>query len=249
MLEFVFFKVSLLIGMNCIIVDDDDFVRKVLTDFVEKTESLALLFSLSNAMDAMDVLRGNESIDLIFLDVEMPGMSGIDFLNTLNNLPQIIIVSFKGEYAVDAFEYDVTDFLLKPFTYDRFCKAVERALKRQEAGRMFSKEEEIFIKYRSTLVKLRYSEILWVEAMENYVLIHTFQEKYTIHFTMKAIAHKLPSRQFIRVHRSFIVNLTYIAGIFDHFIQMKANETIKNEIPVGKSYKCNLLPYIDQFNK
>ena len=227
--------------MNCIIVDDDSFVRKITEDFVKKTESLTLLHSLSSAVDAINVLNANENIDLIFLDIEMPEMTGIDFLNSLSTFPQVIIISSKEKYAIDAFEYDVTDYLLKPFAYSRFCKAVTKVLERQEKSRMHAKGDEIFIKHNSSLVKLKYAEILWVEAMENYVIINTFDEKYMIHFTMRSIEEKLPLKQFLRVHRSFIVNIGGIHSIEDNTILIKTNDKSKNSIPIGKSYKDKLL--------
>jgi len=227
--------------MNCIIVDDDSFVRKITEEFVKKTESLTLLYSLSSAVEAINVLNSNVNIDLIFLDIEMPEMTGIDFLNALSTLPQIIIISSKEKYAIHAFEYDVTDYLLKPFVYSRFCKAVNKALERQEKSRMHTKGDIIFIKHLSSLVRLNYTDILWVEAMENYVVINTFHEKYTIHFTMRAIEDKLPMKQFLRVHRSFIVNVGSINSIEDNTIQIKTNDKAKNAIPIGKSYKDNLL--------
>jgi len=227
--------------MNCIIVDDDSFVRKITEDFVKKTESLTLLYSLSSAIEAINVLSSNETIDLIFLDIEMPEMTGIDFLNALSALPQIIIISSKEKYAIRAFEYDVTDYLLKPFAYGRFCKAVQKALDRHGKSRMHTKGDEIFIKCRSSLVKLKYADILWVEAMENYVIINTFDEKYMIHFTMHAIEKKLPETQFLRVHRSFIVNIGSINSIEDNMIHIKTKDKAKNIISIGKLYKNNLL--------
>ena len=227
--------------MNCIIIDDDSFVRKITEDFVKKTESLTLLHSLSSAVEAINVLNANENIELIFLDIEMPEMTGIDFLNSLSTLPQIIIISSKEKYAIDAFEYDVTDYLLKPFAYSRFCNAVNKVLERKEKSRMHAKGDEIFIKHNSSLIKLKYTDILWVEAMENYVIINTFDEKYMIHFTMRAIEEKLPSKQFVRVHRSFIVNVGSIHSIEDNTIHVKTSDKSKNGIPIGKSYKDKLL--------
>ena len=231
--------------MNCIIIDDDSFVRKITEDFVNKTESLTLVGSLSGAVDAVNVLSSNEDIDLIFLDIEMPEMTGIDFLNALNSLPQVIIISSKDKYAINAFEYDVTDYLLKPFNYSRFCKAVNKAMERQEKNRMHAKTDEIFIKHNASLVKLKYTDILWVEAMENYVLINTFSEKYIIHFTMRSIEEKLPSKQFLRVHRSYIVNIDSIHSIVDNMIYIKNNDKAKNEIPIGKLYRDKLLKVLN----
>jgi len=227
--------------MNCIIVDDDSLLRIIIESFVKKTESLNLLCSLSSAVEAVNLLNQNESIDLIFLDIEMPEMTGIEFLNALSALPQIIIVSSKPQYALEAFEYDVTDYLLKPFEYSRFYKAVQKALERQGKSRVHAKNDEIFIKQSTSLVKLKYSDIVWVEAMENYVNINTFDEKYTLHFTMRAIEEKLPKKDFLRVHRSFIINVGKIQSIEDNSIYVKTHEKKKNCIPIGKSYKDKLL--------
>jgi len=227
--------------MNCIIVDDDSFVRKIIEDFVRKTESLTLLHSLSSAVEAINVLNSNENIDLIFLDIEMPEMTGIEFLNAMSALPQIIIVSSKDKYAINAFDYDVTDYLLKPFDYGRFCKAVGKAIAREEKSRVHTKGDEVFIKHNSSLVKMKYTDILWIEAMENYIVIHTFDDKFTIHFTMRAIEEKLPQKQFLRVHRSFIINVNSIHSIEDNAVVIKTNDKLKNNILIGKSYKDKLL--------
>jgi DNA-binding LytR/AlgR family response regulator len=247
----VFFdeRIVLIDEMKCIIVDDDSFVRKIVEDFIKKTGSLKLLYSLTSAVEAVNVLNSNEDIDLIFLDIEMPEMTGIDFLNSLSVLPQVIIISSKDKYAINAFEYDVTDYLLKPFAYSRFCKAVNKALERREKGRMYVKRNEIFIKHLSSLVKLKYADILWIEALENYVILYTSGEIYTIHFTMRAIEEKLPSEQFLRVHRSFIVNISSIHRIEDNIIQIKTENKAKNYIPIGKSFKDNLLKKLNVIAK
>lgn len=225
--------------MNCIIIDDDLMSRKVLEEFVGRTEQLILLNSYENAVDAINAFNTGEDIDLIFLDIEMPEMSGIDFLETLQNPPQIIIVSSKDKYALDAFKYNVTDYLLKPASYSRFFKAINKANIRFK-NKVDSKEDEIFIKKNAALVRLKYDEILWVEALENYVIFTTYKDKYTIHFTMKAIEQKLPSSMFTRVHRSFIVNTRSIDIIEDNSIVIKTKEGSKT-IPIGKSYKDNLM--------
>ena len=225
--------------MNCIIIDDDLMSRRIIEEFISRTDQLRLIASYENAVDAINVFNGDEDIDLIFLDIEMPEMSGIDFLETLTNPPQIIIISSKDKYALDAFNYDVTDYLLKPITYSRFFKAINKANVRFK-NKVDSKENEIFIKKNSALVRLKYDDILWVEALENYVIFNTFGEKFTIHFTMKAVENKLPSSKFSRVHRSFIVNTSRINIIEDNSIIIKVHDGSKS-IPIGKSYKENLL--------
>jgi DNA-binding LytR/AlgR family response regulator len=227
--------------MNCIIIDDDKLSRRIVEEFVAKTESLNLLHSFENAVDAINAFKSDDEIHLIFLDIEMPEMSGIDFLDSLKNPPQIIIISSKDKYALNAFEYDVTDYLLKPITYSRFDKAVDKALNRFEKNRIDGMgKEEIFIKKNSTLVRLKYDDILWVEALENYVIFNTFSDKYTIHFTMKAIEQKLPTSKFTMVHRSYIVNTSSINVIEDNAIIIKTEDGSKT-IPIGKSYKDKLM--------
>ncbi len=231
--------------MNCILIDDDKLSRKVLEEFIKKTDGVSLKASFSDGVEAINYLKNEEDIQLIFLDIEMPEMTGIEFLNSLKNPPQIIIVSGKGKYAIDAFEHDVTDYLLKPLNYPRFYKAIDRATARHEQNKIhLVGKEEIFIKKNSTLVRLKYDDILWVEALENYVIFNTFKEKYTIHFTMKAIEQKLPSSKFTRVHRSFIVNTSSIDVIEDNAVIIKTDDGNKN-IPIGKSYKEKLMKDIN----
>ena len=228
--------------MNCIIVDDDPLSRKIIEGFIEKTDALNLIGSFESPLDSFQIFEKEEPVDLIFLDVEMPEMTGLEFLNTLDSPPMIIIVSGQEKYALEAYEYDVIDYLLKPLALPRFYKSINKAQKRFQEKESISKyPEEIFIKKKnSTLVRLRYDDILWVEALENYVTVNTFQEKFTIHFTMKAIENKLPSGNFKRVHRSYIVNIKRIERIEDNNVIIKANNSTK-VIPIGKSYRDNLM--------
>lgn len=236
--------------MNCIIVDDDKLSIRVLEEFVRKTVDLHLMGSFTNAIDAINFINTHpEEVNLIFLDIEMPEMSGMDLLEVVNNPPQVIIVSSKEKYALSAFDYDVTDYLLKPVHYSRFFKAIERARKKGPMGSMDSAtKDEIFIKKNSSLVRLRYDEILWIEALENYVIFNTFSDKYTIHFTMKAIEQRLPAKKFTRVHRSFIVNTSSINIIEDNAIIIKTQDGPKS-IPIGKSYREKLMNDINLMAK
>jgi len=235
-------------NMNCIIIDDDVLSRRVVEEFVERTDFLALKFSFKDAVEAINAFNnGDDEIDLIFLDIEMPEMDGIDFLNTLNNLPQVIIISSKEKYAVNAFDYDVTDYLLKPITYSRFYKAVLKA-KNIHKTKERNNVEEIYVKKNSALVRIKYEDILWVEALENYVIINTFNEKFTIHFTMKSIESQLPSKQFKRVHRSYIINVKKIDRIEDNSVYIKNSEGLKN-IPIGKAYKERFMNDINLMGK
>ncbi|HBX52515.1 MAG TPA: DNA-binding response regulator, partial [Bacteroidales bacterium] len=166
--------------MNCIIIDDDKPSRRIIEEYIAKTNGLKLINSYPSAIDAINAFKDGHKIHLIFLDIEMPEMSGLDFLRTIKNPPQIVIVSAKESYALDAFEFDVTDYLLKPISYTRFYKAVTKVSDRlRSLGTKIStvpdkKENEIFIKKRSNLFRIKYDDILWIEALENYIKINTF---------------------------------------------------------------------------
>ncbi len=228
--------------MNCIIIDDDPLSRKIIEGFIDKTDALNLVGSFESPLSAFNIFKTEESIDLIFLDIEMPEMSGLEFINTLDAPPMIIIVSGNEKYALEAYEYDVVDYLLKPLALPRFYKSLTKAQKRYQERESISRyPEEIFIKKKnSTLVRLKYDDILWVEALENYVTVNTFKEKFTIHFTMKAIENKLPMVKFKRVHRSYIVNIHRIEYIEDSNVVIKVESGTK-VIPIGKSYRDNLM--------
>jgi DNA-binding LytR/AlgR family response regulator len=233
--------------MNCIIVDDDNLSIKIIEEFVLRTDGLNLMGAFSSAVEAVNMLNNNSGtpVHLIFLDIEMPEMSGIEFLKALNVIPQVIIYSSEEKYALESYEYDVTDYLLKPVTYGRFIKSVSRARERFEKKESPVKQStEIFIKNNSSLVRVKYDDILWIEALENYVVLNTFREKYTIHFTMKSITDRMPSDRFMRIHRSYIVNFSKIKAIEDNSVIIKTDNGNKI-IPIGKSYRDKLLDDIN----
>lgn len=234
--------------MKCIIIDDDEITCRVIEDYVKRTSFLGFMSSFNNAVEAINYINEGNSVDLIFLDIEMPEMTGIEFLETITQKPQIIIVSSREKYALEAFEHSVTDYLLKPVPYARFFKAANKALENFDQNQQIYTDDEIFIKKGTSLVRIKFSDILWVEALENYVVINTLNDKFTIHFTMKAIENQLPVSVFKRVHRSFIVNVKSIFSIEDNSVVVKINETRKI-IPIGKSYKENLLKEINLMNK
>lgn len=237
--------------MNCIIIEDDPLSMRVVEEFVKRTDFLNLKHEFHDAVEAINTLNvSEEDIDLIFLDIEMPEMSGIEFLNTVKNPPLIIIISSQEKYALEAFEYEVTDYLLKPVTYSRFYKAVKKAQEQQKAQEATKQQEndEIFIKKETALVRLKYNDILWVEAMENYIVINTFKQKFTIHFTMKSIMNQLPSDIFKRVHRSYIVNIKNIDRIEDNYVIIQVDKGTK-QIPIGKAYKEKFMKEINLIGK
>jgi DNA-binding LytR/AlgR family response regulator len=227
--------------MNCIIVDDDKLSCKLLEGYVNKYASLNLVGVFNDPVSARNEIARQKDVDLILLDVKMPEMDGFDLIGSLDHPPNVIIVSGGGEFALKAFDFNVVDFLLKPVSYARFCKAIDKVV-RYFAPKELSKsgDEEIFIKKGSSLVKLKLRDIVFVEALENYVTLNTNTDKFTIHFTMKAIESQLPSGVFIRVHRSFIINKSMIQAIKESSLDIMVGHTVKN-IPVGKSFRDSLL--------
>jgi len=231
--------------MNCIIVDYDKMSSKILEGYVNKSSSLNLIGTFNDSITARNILTKRQDIDLIILDIQKPEMDGFDFIGSLDYPPNIIIVSANEEYAVKAFDFNVVDYLLKPVSYGRFCKAIDKTIRyfgRKEAPN--TGDEEIFIKKGSSLVKLKLKDIIYIEALENYVTLNTNDDRFTIHFTMKAIENQLPSGIFIRVHRSYIINKSMIQTIKENSLDLIVGDTMKS-IPVGKSFRDTLLDDIN----
>lgn len=227
--------------MNCIIIDDDKLSCKALGEFVKKSSSLTLIGSYSDSIEARNTITKRHDIDLIFLDIEMPEMDGFEFIVSIDNPPNIIIVSSGENYAAKAFDFNVVDYLVKPVSYARFCKAIDKTMRYYSRKDVVpSGEKEIFIKKGSSLVKLKLNDIIFIEALENYVTLTTIDDKFTIHFTMKAIEDYLPPGVFIRVHRSYIINKSNIQTIKENSLDLNIGGTVKS-IPVGKSFRDSLL--------
>lgn len=223
--------------MECLIVDDDEIARRSVQHCVERTDFLHLAGSCESIPEALKIIR-DKKIDLIFLDVELPEMSGIDFLRTFKEIPQIILITGKKEYAAEAFDYDVTDFLLKPVEYARFLKAALKAQNIQNSMQVQKEdgEESLFIKKEgSRHIRLTAADILWVEALADYVNIHTRDARHTILATMKSIESKLPAKDFIRIHRSYIVRLDQVSEIEDNSVIVGGKV-----LPVSRSHKEDL---------
>lgn len=218
---------------KCLVVDDEEFSREVVKQFITRTEQLEIGGECHNAEDAFVELRKGET-DIVFLDVEMPGMSGIDLVKQLEIIPQVIMITSRQEYAVDAFNHSLTDYLVKPINYPRFLKAVDKAKQNIETSKdvMDGSTNDIYVKADSKIVRLQLSNILFVEALSDYVIINTPEKKLIVHSTMKGMESKLPSSDFIRVHRSYIVNVNKIDTIEDTTIIMP-----NKNIPIGASYK------------
>ncbi len=223
--------------MRCIIVDDDEMQRHLLESYVADVAELELVESCEDATKALHVLQ-KDKVDLLFLDVEMPNMSGLDLLSTLTHKPQVILVTAHQKYALDAFEFDVTDFLKKPIPFPRFLKAVNKALERHKevpTDAAKTGDYDMFVKDGNQLVKIPTDSIQFINALSDYVKIVTPQKEHAILYTMKNISDKLPAEKFMRVHRSYIVRLDKIDRIADHIIEID-----RHSIPISKSYREEL---------
>jgi|JI10StandDraft_1071094.scaffolds.fasta_scaffold09000_3 DNA-binding LytR/AlgR family response regulator len=228
-------------NLDCLIVEDDPAAQLLLRTMIDKTQALSLKKITDNALEAIEYLK-TETVDLIFLDMEMPGLSGLQFIDLLTHKPYIIIVSGEQKYALDAFKYNVADYLLKPVTdYGRFMQAVLKVqgLKENQTQKGSSENSQLFVKVDSMLHSLAVESILWLEASSDYVKIHTDKKTMLVLSTMKSLEEKLPPNQFVRVHRSFIVNIKHIENI-DH-----ANLQIGSKIiPVSANYRALLMEKI-----
>jgi DNA-binding LytR/AlgR family response regulator len=221
--------------LNCLVVDDEQLSREMLKHFIRKTDFLRIQNECENGLQAVNILQQTDNeIDIVFLDIEMPEMSGMDVLRTLEHRPEVILTTSSDDKAVEAFEAKVTDYVVKPYDYNRFLKACLRAKDHIELQRSKSEKfSDIFVKSNSVFHRLSFSDILYIEALADYVIFHTIKKgKLIVHFTMKGIEKRLPISQFVRIHRSFIVNLEAIESIEDVNIEIG-----EKTLPIGASYR------------
>ncbi len=229
--------------ISCIIVEDIQIAADFLRKFCEKSDLVEVKGHFMNVTDALEFLD-QERVDLIFLDVEMPGANGFDLLDSLTYSPKIILTTSKTEYAFNAFQYHVDDYLKKPFTYKRFMEAIEK-LRQQQAAEVSPTttfvsapqpdSDFLFIKAEDKLIKLRKDDILFLESMRDYVKFVTAGKSYITYSTLKNMEEKLIGQTFLKVHRSYIVNINKIDDIRGNTIYV-----LGNQIPIGKGHKEDL---------
>ena len=222
--------------MRCAIVDDDELSIRLIVEYINQTDFLDLSGTFTNAIKASNALL-REPVDLIFLDVEMPDMTGLELIRSLEKKPQVILITSKSDYALEAFEYQVADYLLKPVSYSRFLKAVNKARELHEVKQKGATQpKHLYIKEDSVLVNVPLSNIMWIEALGDYVTIHLTDKKHTVLTTMKSLETKLPENEFMRVHRSFIVRIDKISNLDGNMLVVG-----KKLLPIGKSYRKALM--------
>lgn len=228
---------------RCLIVDDERPALKLLAAYIAKLPHLELVTSCENAMEAIAALQ-EHTIDLLFLDIQMPELTGLELLKVLKKPPQVILTTAYREYAVEGFALDVTDYLVKPFSFDRFVQGVNKAtdkinLKKIAAGGEQSpnsasdeQADHFFVRTNYKMEKVEFDQIQYVESMREYVSIQTADRRYVVHQTMNNMEKELPQKQFMRVHRSFIVGMEHIKSLTGNVILIG-----DKKIPVGASYR------------
>ena len=236
--------------LNCIIVDDEPLARNLMREYVSKVPFLSLQATCKNALEAMDALR-QHSIDLMFLDIQMPYLTGVSFLRSLQKKPLVIFTTAYSEYALESYELDVVDYLLKPITFERFLKAVDKAGQLvnatrspeapsvsivQEAGRTF-----MFVKDGTKLVKVELEKILFIEGLKDYVTIHTRDQKIVTLQRLKNLESIIPSDTFVRIHNSYIVSLKAIDVVHTNDVQIG-----NHMLPISDTYKKSFREFIEK---
>lgn len=229
------------IMINCLVVDDEPIAREGMMEYISQIDYLNAVAECKSAIEAAGLLQKNK-IDLIFLDIQMPKLTGIEFVKALAEPPVVIFTTAYSEYALEGFELDVMDYLLKPISFGRFLRAVEKA-----QSYLSAKKKEIiitndffFVKCNGKIEKIVLADIIFIEAMSNYVMIHTRQKKFITWLTFKGIVNQLPENLFLRIHKSYLVSLSAILTIDgDEII------TSESRLPLSKTYKEKVMSIIE----
>lgn len=228
--------------LNCLIVDDEPVARKGLEEYVKEVEFLILAGECENAMRA-SALMSQHPVDLLFLDIQMPKLTGIEFLKTLKAPPLVIFTTAYSEYALEGYALDVVDYLVKPITFERFLKAARKAydlhnLKKLHANEKVA-EDHFFVKCDSKFEKIYFSEVTFIEGLQNYAVIHTLNRKLITYITMTSLENQLPKDQFMKVHKSYIVSIPQVKAI-------EGNEILMTQarIPISRTLKDDVVNHI-----
>jgi len=235
--------------IKALIIDDEPLAQNVIKQYAQKLPDLTIVDTCNDAICAHKVLN-EQQVDLIFLDINMPKMSGISFLKNLKNPPLAIFTTAYSEYALEGYELNAIDYLKKPFSFERFCKAYYRAeellhlqinaqtqINTKETGSNF-----LFIKSNKKTIKVKFSEILYIEGLGDYIKIHLNERKIVTNLSMKKIFSLLPDNQFYRTHKSFIISLDKIESVEGNLVSIKGNK-----LPIGNSYRQEFIGFVNRF--
>jgi DNA-binding LytR/AlgR family response regulator len=230
--------------LRCVIIDDEPIARKGLKEYIQDASFLQLAGEFDNPLKAADLLM-QEKIDLLFLDIQMPRMTGMEFLKTLSHPPMVIFTTAYPQYAVEGFEWNAIDYLLKPFSFERFWKAVSKARSMQEVimqpAPAAEEPDHFFIKSDNKLVKIKYDDILFVEALQNYVAVYTTGKKFITYLTFHQVEAHLPAGRFIRTHKSYMVAAGKVESIEGNEITIGTHH-----IPISRTEREAVLQQLIQ---
>jgi len=231
--------------INTLIIDDEPLALDILDGYITNVPELNLIARCANAVEALELMH-KQKIDLLFLDINMPLIDGLSFIKSLKNPPLIILTTAYPNYAIESYELDVLDYLLKPIPFDRFLKSVNKAInvfKGNESVGAEANKTFIFIKVDGRMVKLNFDEILYVEGLKDYLKVHTKDKHYVTHMTMKKMEETLPAKEFVRIHKSYILQLNAVKSISGNTV-----ETAKETVPIGAFYKDQLVKSVFKIN-
>lgn len=229
--------------IKCIIIEDERLAQEVIKAHLQKSGLFQLLGTYRNAPEAKEAIE-NEAVDLIFLDIQLPGMTGLHFLRSLSNPPLVIFTTSYPEYALESYEFNVIDYLLKPISYERFSKTVDKIVE----GKLFKTStseaippirDHVFIRSDNKFLKVSFSDIHYIEGMKDYLKIHLQNNSIITHQTLVEMENILPPGRFIRIHKSFIVSITHIKSVFGNSVEIE-----KTLLPIGLNYKDRLMNLI-----
>ena len=232
--------------LKCLIIDDERLAQNILEKYISKLSALHLLKKCSNALEAISFMHENP-VDVIFLDIDMPEISGLEMLKTLEKSPKVILTTAYSEYALESYDYGVIDYLLKPISFEHFLRAVNRLIgdstidKNKEKKSYKSVNDNIIIKQKNISYNVLLSEILYIEAYGNYLNVYTKEQKFIIREKMHIMENKLPSNLFLRVHKSYIISLKRLSSIQGNRIIIASTE-----IPIGSYYKSKLIDILNE---
>ena len=236
--------------MKILIVDDEPLAQDVLETYISQLSDLTLVRKCNNAMEAMTALQ-EEEIDLMLLDIEMPQITGTEFLKTIKNPPLVIFTTAYPNFALEGYELNAIDYLLKPISLDRFLKAINKAkeqfnLQKGSANASIQTElDYFFVKADKKLVKVNYSDIIYIEGLKDYVIIKMEAGRIITLQTMKSLEGKLPRQIFQRIHRSYIVNIKKIKAVMGNMVEVVEKGTAKH-LPIGKNYRDKIYEVVNQ---
>ena len=216
--------------IRCIIVDDEPLALEIMEHLISRFPAIEIIGKCSNAMAAFEILH-NQTVDLVFLDIKMPGINGLDFITSLKEPPCVVFTTAFAEYAVRGFELEAIDYLLKPITYERFEKCLQKILKIRPAEPEVTKDYTYF-KISGRVIKVQHAQLLYAQSVKDYILICTKSGNYLTHMTMKYLEEMLPAKAFLRVHRSYLVNRELISLIDKNSLQIG-----EDRIPIGENYR------------